>query len=170
MSMPSISSTASRPGARTTAGPRNKVNGKIAFYACIGCIGHHQGSPSAYSCNAITSHDGGRSLSINGTYWGCQGGQSAHVIANTQHWSIGDAIHSGLTDVPFGGTAPPADWLADQGNASIWVDSGQSAPGSTASAGYYSLYTDATGGSDTANIYYRNCNLAGAIGANCIAY
>lgn len=152
---------------------------KTAFIIQINGCTHHMGSPYAKgiggvstSCNAITTHDSGRSVSINSVMHHCAGGTSAHVLG-AQHWSVGDYCYSSAGDLAQGGSAPPSDWFSDQNtptNTAVWVDGGASYSGDNTTANpYYFTYTDNIGGAG-ANVFYRNCSFNGRIGNNSTEY
>lgn len=54
-----------------------------------GCTGRANGAFSATSCNAFTTHDGVRSIDLDGVYGWTRGGSEVHCIQTTQSWFAG---------------------------------------------------------------------------------
>lgn len=91
-------------------------SGTQAFVFTMDCTGFNNGRPRAQSCNAFTTHDGGKWIDLRGIAARNAGGQVAIVQDGTAMWCIDTLCYDSRGDQIYGGTVPPSDFLVDQGS------------------------------------------------------
>lgn len=92
------------------------------FMFTMDCTGQSNGRLGSTSCNGITTHDGCKGIDLRGVYVDNAGGQVAIVHDDTQLWCIDTLAHDSRGDMIHGGIVPPADFLVDQGNPTLFLE------------------------------------------------
>lgn len=135
----------------------NNNRGTVAI--SINGHGYNNGYSGATSCNGFTTHDGARSIDINGRHHDNYGGNSAHVstavvgTGRTQVWSLGCDLGTSRGNYPGSATLRNAVW---NGSGDMWFDT------CTISSQTPAILSDALGGSGgIANTYIKNCTISG---------
>jgi hypothetical protein len=80
------------------------------------CSGHGNGAGSATSCNGFTTHDGVRSIDLNGSYGWSRNGTEVHCIQSSHSWFAGtSAVARDVdgTSVAFKCSNASSMWLQD---------------------------------------------------------